>query len=132
MKGKRKKGRRTHAHARPMATRHEQWMVVTQGPTTRVTCRREGDRDGQPLWRVRCASLRYVANPRWHRAGPMPLGARWNGDTRDIARLAETIVREVSVVSSSATEPPSADAIAAALVISDLASKSPKHTGSRS
>ncbi|WBR15031.1 hypothetical protein pkur_cds_857 [Pandoravirus kuranda] len=109
-----------------MATdQDKEWTLISQSAMGTTKGRREGDRDGQTMWRVRCSTPRHVANPRWHRAGPMPLGARWAGDTRDAASLVETTVREIHVATTSDTRPPSADAIAAALVISDLEGKSP-------
>ncbi|AVK77597.1 hypothetical protein pmac_cds_909 [Pandoravirus macleodensis] len=104
----------------------KEWTLISQSPMGTTECRRENDDDRRALWRVRCTTPRYVANPRWHRAGPMPLGARWAGDTRDVACLVEMDVREVSVVSTSSTIPPSPDAIAAALVVSGLAGGSSK------
>lgn len=96
------------------------WRVVGRGATSTALCRRDRDRSGRAVWRVRCETRRRVPNPRWHGAGPLPLGARWAGDTRDLAHLVEVTARE-ALVPGAPHAPPSVDLIVAALAIADSA-----------
>lgn len=96
------------------------WRVVARGAASTALCRRDRDRSGRAVWRVRCETRRRVPNPRWHCTGLLPLGARWTGDTRDLAHLVEVEVREAFVPGAPHT-PPSVDLIVAALAMADSA-----------
>nr|UMO78180.1 hypothetical protein [Pandoravirus belohorizontensis] len=96
------------------------WRVVGRGATSTALCRRDRDRSGRAVWRVRCETRRRVPNPRWHGAGPLPLGVRWPGDTRDLAHLVEVTARE-AFVPGAPHALPSVDLVVAALAMADSA-----------
>lgn len=99
---------------------HHVWHVVGRGSAGTALCRRDRHRNGRAVWRVRCETRRRVPNPRWHGAGPLPLGARWAGDTRDSPHLVETTVRE-TLVPGPCHVRPSVDLVVAALAMADNA-----------
>jgi hypothetical protein len=73
------------------------WETVGRGPTATAFVRHEYGPDGESLWRARYVVRYDDANRRWHGAGPLPLGARWPGDTRDLESIARIVVREAIV-----------------------------------
>ncbi|AGO85818.1 hypothetical protein psal_cds_1395 [Pandoravirus salinus] len=101
-----------------MDERQNAWHVVGRGATGTALCRRDRDPNGRAVWRVRCETRRRVPNPQWHGAGPLPLGARWAGDTRDSTHLVEISVRE-TLVPGPWHARPSVDLVVAALAAAD-------------